>query len=90
MARHTKQAQIEALRCENEQLRAQLSAAVQEQAEAMHTACEAREQLLAVRAQRMPATSVVTINQLARAFCEVNGVRSCTREQAMSMAGGVQ
>ena len=87
MARTTKQAQIDALRVENEQLRSMLSSEIKLRETWEADAKRARRTLV----QRSHAAQTPVgegIGALARAYCETHSVRSCTREQAMSMAGG--
>ncbi len=96
MARQTKQTQIEALRTENEQLRALLAQAHTETLAAQELA--RRWEFDARRARREIVkrgnTPVVArggaIGQLAAAYCEAHGVKVCTREQALSMAQSAQ
>lgn len=89
MARITKQAQLDALRVENAQLRAAWAAEIELRNAWEQDAKRARRAL--VQRSHAAQTTVVAqsgaIGSLARAYCEANGVRSCTREQALSMAG---
>ncbi len=89
MARITLSAQLEAARTENAQLRAQLAAAhtLADQWEA--DARRARRELVRrSHAAQTPASQARGLSALAAAYCATHGVRSCTKEQAMSMAGG--
>jgi len=75
---------------EAEQLRALLAQEIELRKQWENDARRARREL--VRRSHAAQTTVVAqsgaLGTLARAYCEANGVRSCTREQALSMAGG--
>lgn len=88
MARITKQARIDALCTENEQLRSMLASEIRLREAWEMDAKRARLELVRRSHAARPVAPGTQFADLAKAYCETHGVRSCTREQAMSMAGG--
>lgn len=87
MARVSMKSQIEALRTENEQLRGLWRDEIQLR-EAWEADAKRARRALVQRSHAAPSPGGEGVGALARAYCAANGVKSCTREQALSMAGG--
>lgn len=79
--------ELTAAREETAQLRALLAAQILETKAWEHTAQCVRRELKARRCEAMPSPRVPSdLASLAKAYCETHSVKSCSREQAMSMA----